>query len=215
MSNLIGGQPDHRLERMILFSDAVFAIAITLLVIEIDVPRLSADGPAAAYWQALAEHIPSFFGFVLSFLVIGRFWSGHHAMFSQVARFDESLVWPNLQLLMMIAFMPFATAFLTRNIGAAVPSLIYNLCFLATALLSVRLAHKALSPELLGDGADLGLVRLIKVRGWAVVVIAMISVIGVFFVSLYSTMFLATTSLWLQLITRWNAKKAVAAIAAD
>ena len=130
-------QPDHKAERLIFFSDAVFAIAITLLVIEIEVPTLgTAHGSG---WHAMRELLPSFAGFAISFLVIGRFWMGHHAALAQLSVFSPRLLWPNLFLLMAIAFMPFATAFLSRNFGEIFPTAFYNATLLVTALLSWNL----------------------------------------------------------------------------
>ena len=128
---------DHPLERLIFFSDAVFAIAITLLVIEIHVPVLGPVGDRA-FIEALVHLIPSFVGFMLSFLVIARFWTGHHSAFNLIARYDASLLRPNIYLLMAIVFMPFATAFMAQNIGNRVPMTFYCVTLLITAILSYR-----------------------------------------------------------------------------
>jgi len=133
---------DHKLERLIFFSDAVFAIAITLLVIEIHVPHLDNASDAAAL-QQLVDLWPSFFGFALSFLVIGRFWMGHHAALSAVPGFSQALMWPNMVMLMAIAFMPFVTAFMSQNRGQFVPFATYHLFLALTGFLSYRVVSIA------------------------------------------------------------------------
>lgn len=97
------------LGRTIAFSDGVFAIAITLLVLSIDVP----DGFAR---KELSEFIrdewPQFFAYFLSFAVIGRFWIGHHHVFSMLQDFDRRLIVLNLAYLSMIVLVPFPTELL-------------------------------------------------------------------------------------------------------
>lgn len=132
-------ESEHLLERLVFFSDAVFAIAITLLVIEIHIPELPAQSDNDGAWRELLHIGPSLFAFALSFLVIGRFWMGHHRAFGAVRHYDERMVWPNLQYLLGVAFMPFATAFLGRNFGHFVPALVYNATMLFCALLNWRL----------------------------------------------------------------------------
>jgi len=124
----------------VFFSDAVFAIAITLLVLDIHVPNFPHAISIAQSWQAFLDLSPSFFAFALSFLVIGRFWMGHHERFRTVRHFSARLMWPNLIYLMTIAFMPFATAFLGQNLGHFVPELVYNVSMLALALVAFWLA---------------------------------------------------------------------------
>ena len=103
-----------RLERLTFFSDAVFAIAMTLLVVEVRAPHLD-PGTNRALAQALVDLIPNYIGFVVSFVVIARFWIGHHRVMALLARADARLVRWNLALLMAIAFLPFPTAVLSNN----------------------------------------------------------------------------------------------------
>jgi uncharacterized membrane protein len=130
------------LERLVFFSDAVFAIAITLLVLEIHVPRLESGAPSAAFAAELGQLVPNMLGFALSFMVIGLFWLGHHRLFVGTHVFASALMWPNLFFLMAIAFMPFATAFMSANGNAFVPALVYNLTLLASALGIWWLSHR-------------------------------------------------------------------------
>ena len=92
--------------RTAAFSDGVFAIAITLLVVFIEIPQVSGD---AALQEALGERAPEFRGYVIGFLVISLFWIGHHRFFAELHRFDERLMFVNLAYLAAIAFLPFAT----------------------------------------------------------------------------------------------------------
>ena len=178
--------PDHLLERMLFFSDAVFAIAITLLIIEVHVPELPPRSPPSAYLHELLELLPGFFGFVLSFLVIARFWITHHAAFAHAPPFDARLLWPNVQLLMTVAFMPFATAFFARNMGAMVPAQVYFLVLMLAAWLSVRMVRKATE---LGDaqgfhGAE-GL-AILRTRGLSILFAAVLAFLLGFLVPQFS-----------------------------
>jgi uncharacterized membrane protein len=100
-------------ERVVFFSDAVFAIAITLLVIEIHVPHIAVRTDAGL-GQALLELLPKYIGFVVSFFVIGRFWIGHHRICGHLAKADEGFISRNLLFLLLIAFGPFPTALISE-----------------------------------------------------------------------------------------------------
>lgn len=103
---------EFQLERMILFSDAVFAIAITLLVIEIKVPEIEREHlTEQELLHRLANMIPKFFGFIVSFMLIGLYWTVHHRLFGFVINYTNKLLWLNLLFLFAIALMPFSTAF--------------------------------------------------------------------------------------------------------
>ncbi len=153
MSRSESARDAHSLERLVFFSDAVFAIAITLLVLEIDVPHLPEGANTADFGSALYRLLPSFFAFSLSFLVIGRFWIGHHDLFGQITRYSGQLLFPNLLYLMAIAFMPFATAFMGANLGKFVPSLLYNCTLFVTAVLDWNVTRVGYKSHVMADTA--------------------------------------------------------------
>src|SRR5215203_2541136 len=84
---------EFQLERMILFSDAVFAIAITLLVIEIKIPSIDRHiATDQLLMESLDELIPKFIGFLFSFLIIGSYWMLHHRMFEYVVNYTRRML---------------------------------------------------------------------------------------------------------------------------
>lgn len=102
------------LERLVFFSDAVFAIAITLLAIEIRLPAVEGSLSDADLAQALLNIAPKYLGYAISFLVVGSFWMSHHRKFRYIQRFDRRLMVINLLLLMLIGFMPFPTSIISE-----------------------------------------------------------------------------------------------------
>lgn len=119
MSNQLHNElrKEFQLERLILFSDAVFAIAITLLVIEIKIPEFPHDTVTdAQIGHALTELIPKFIGFLVSFLLIGQYWIVHHRMFGYVVNFTGRLIWLNIFFLLTVALMPFSTGFYSEYV---------------------------------------------------------------------------------------------------
>ena len=157
---------DQQLERLTFFSDAVFAIAITLLVIEIHVPHPTADTDDA-WLQALVDLIPHFAGFVLSFFVVGALWAAHHRVFGLLRHYDASIVWPNLLLLMAIAFMPFSSALMSTHPTDRVPEMFYALTLLIAGLLQYRLVRRALRQPYLREDVPEDVVAAMRRRSLA------------------------------------------------
>src|SRR5450631_3763022 len=109
---------EFQLERLILFSDAVFAIAITLLVIELKIPEIPRQWVTETKLvEILANLIPKFVGFLISFFIIGLFWTIHHRMFGYVVNYNPKLLWLNLIFLLFIVIMPFSTSFYSEYIS--------------------------------------------------------------------------------------------------
>ena len=112
---------EFQLERLILFSDAVFAIAITLLVIDIKIPEIPRENATDDHLLfMLKELIPKFISFVISFFLIGQYWRVHHRLFGYVINFNERVIWLNLLFLFAIVLMPFSTAFYSEYVGVMV-----------------------------------------------------------------------------------------------
>jgi uncharacterized membrane protein len=100
----------HRNERIIGLSDGVFAIVLTLLVLELRVPHLPEHANAADMWHALYEMKSKIVGFLLSFLFIASLWFSHNQMFKLFDKVDNAMLWYNNFLLLMVCFIPFPTA---------------------------------------------------------------------------------------------------------
>ncbi len=98
--------------RVLTFSDGMFAIAMTLLVVGIEVPDIPETESVRELWDALGDLSPSIISFVISFAVIGRYWLAHHQFFSLLRAMDQRLIGLNLIYLGFIAFLPFPTALL-------------------------------------------------------------------------------------------------------
>jgi TMEM175 potassium channel family protein len=114
--------------RLEAFSDGVFAVAITLLVLEINVPG------GENLWHQLKEEWPSFASFFVSFWVIGIIWVNHHGVIDHLKRADRPVLYLNLLVLMTVVFIPFSTALMADHLKSGaderVAALVYSGAFL-------------------------------------------------------------------------------------
>ena len=108
-------------ERLEAFSDGVFAIAITLLVLGIEVPDVSDSDLGTA----LSDLVPSVYAYFLGFAIIGLFWVGHHSFFAQVERHDARLLWTNLLFLSLIAAVPFSSGLIGEYDGSQAATIVF------------------------------------------------------------------------------------------
>ena len=100
-------------DRVAFFSDAVFAIAVTLLIINVRVPPSVGTGPALArFGRGLGQELGRIVSWAFSFYVIGRYWIAHHTLFRYLRRIDRRLISLNLLFLAFVAFLPYVTAVL-------------------------------------------------------------------------------------------------------
>jgi uncharacterized membrane protein len=147
---------EHRLfaftlERIVFFSDAVFAIAITLLAIELRLPDLPAGPTDASFLRALGDMWPSFLAFILSFTVIAAYWAGHYRTFRYVLDADGRLVILNFAFLFCIVLLPFPTSLIAEHGDLASAAVVYASLGVATGVTSTllwvypaRIAHLVL-----------------------------------------------------------------------
>jgi uncharacterized membrane protein len=126
---------DNETARLEAFSDGVFAIAITLLVLDLKVPANLAQDQSLL--GALADQWPAYFGFLTSFATIGIMWINHHHLFGMICRFDHPLLVLNAFLLLGVTFIPFPTAVMAAYVekpGAETAALFYSLTFVVIAI---------------------------------------------------------------------------------
>jgi uncharacterized membrane protein len=131
--------------RIVAFSDGVFAIGITLLVLNLEVP----DVPDADLAQALWQDWPHLFAYALSFAVVGRFWLVHHSFFSTLTGFDATLMTSNLVYLGLIVLVPFSSDVLGEYGNTAVAVVIYAGTLGAAGLLNWLMIRYALRSDLI------------------------------------------------------------------
>jgi uncharacterized membrane protein len=160
----IGVGRENETGRIEAFSDGVFAIAITLLIIEIGVPHLEGEPPGTTLPEALLRLWPSFLAYVISFLQIGVIWANHHNRFRFIERSDHVLLFLNILFLMCVAFIPFPTALLAEYLDGtaaeretagviyagtlAVTAVFFTVLWLYAAV-NRRLVNRNLDPHLL------------------------------------------------------------------
>jgi uncharacterized membrane protein len=106
-------------ERINAFSDGVIAILITIMVLELRVPHTTD-------LDALRQLLPVFLTYVLSFIILGIYWSNHHHMFYLTERITGGILWANLHLLFWLSLMPFVTGWMGENHFAALPTALYG-----------------------------------------------------------------------------------------
>ena len=124
------------LERMVFFSDAVFAIVITLLVLPITA-EVELDEAGGGIAQQVWALWPRILSFLISFLVIGQFWIAHHRMFGLIRRIDRAMLGINLVGLLTITFLPLPTAILGADTppGDAFPAVFYAISLSAASFM--------------------------------------------------------------------------------
>lgn len=148
-----GARERTLLERMTFFSDAVFAIAMTLLVIEVRLPKLPVLTDAAL-GHALLGLMPNYIGFLVSFLVLARFWSAHHTVMGLLKATNPRLVWTNLFLLLAVAFTPFPTAIISEYVQLRGGVGLYTGWLVVLGLVNHALIVAASAPGLADDDVD-------------------------------------------------------------
>ena len=114
-------------ERLEAFSDGVFAILITIMVLELKVPH-------GADTAALTPLIPIFLTYVLSYVVLGIYWNNHHHMLQATDRIHGGVLWANLHLLFWLSLIPFVTGWMGENHFAALPTAAYGVVMVGAAI---------------------------------------------------------------------------------
>ena len=191
-------EESRELGRIVNFSDGVFAIVITLLVLDIRVPNIPEDLVSQELPSRILDLGPKFVSYVISFLVIAIYWQVHHRVFRPIRSYDRTLLWLNFLFLMTISFLPFPTSLLGEYSEEQLSVVFYAATAASASLLLVGISwyattgHRLVAPE----SVDEELERRLRVQGLAVPVVFLLS-IGISFFSpraaMYSWLLLAVT----------------------
>ena len=129
----LSGLSKHRIEAL---ADGIFAVAMTLLVLDIKMPESLAYATDAELWQRLATLEHAIASYAISFVILSVYWITHHFQFHFIERADRGLLWINLYLLLCIALVPFTTDLVGDNVHLRLPAWLYgvNLLLIASAL---------------------------------------------------------------------------------
>ncbi|MFI7603454.1 TMEM175 family protein [Actinoplanes sp. NPDC049681] len=176
--------------RLEAFTDAILAIAITLLSLDLKLPARTDGEPLS---EALLRHWPSYLAYVVSFLVIGIMWVNHHAMFHLIARVDRGLLFLNLLLMLVVAAIPFPTALfaehLTETRDSHTAAALYSGTMVAMSLCYIGLWQYVIRhPALLHDQVDLAAARGTS-RRFGFGILIYLATLGLSFVSGTVTLF--------------------------
>jgi uncharacterized membrane protein len=133
--------------RLEAFSDGVFAILITILVLELKVPH-------AVDWDALTPLAPVFLTYVLSFIYLGIYWNNHHHLFHTVDGVNGRILWANQHLLFWLSLIPFVTGWMGENHFAPLPTAIYGVVLLCAGVAYYVLVREIIAQQ--GPHSKLG-----------------------------------------------------------
>jgi uncharacterized membrane protein len=126
--------------RIEAFSDAVLAIVITIMVLEMKVPQ-------GVEVDALRPLVPVFLSYVLSFVFLGIYWNNHHHLLHVTTRVSGTILWANMHLLFWLSLVPFVTGWMGENHFAPVPTALYGVILLLAAIAYLLLQHAILVQE--------------------------------------------------------------------
>lgn len=167
VTNDTGDDPIDRykpsLERLVFFSDAVIAIAMTLLALELPVPTGDTN---AKWWDSFHGHWPEYLAFLISFVIIGNFWKGHHRIFRYVTATDRTLIGRNLWCLFTVVLMPFAskTIFEHESRTVSLGVTFYALIIAANSAAWLSIVSHLRRPGLTSDELPAGELRTTRDR---------------------------------------------------
>ena len=172
----------RELDRIIFFSDAVFAIVMTLLILDIQVPSIPADLVSTELPHRVLDLWPEFFSYVLSFIVIGTYWMAHHGTFRYIESYDRALMWLNLLFLLSISFVPFPTSLLGDYGDQQFAVVLYAVSLAIPRLLLALIWWYAIKGRIsISDRLDPRLSRYHLGRSLSIAAIFLLSVIISFF----------------------------------
>ena len=180
---------EFELERLILFSDAVFAIAITILIIEIKFPEVEKGATTGEIFKAFTPTLIQFGAFVLSFFFIGQAWMRHLQLFRYLLKYNMGLIRRNLIFLFFIVSFPFSASGITEHIrpGFMLPLIIYFFNIAAVTVCQYLITHYIfiVKPQLCTAGYETEKKYLLLSSKWTAIALGFTAFLYVLFLILF------------------------------
>ena len=179
--------------RIEAFSDGVMAIIITIMVLELRVPKLATIFSRGEFWQEMASFWPKLLAYAISFVIVGIYWVNHHSFFHLLRKNDGKLLWYNNFLLFWMSLMPFGTAFLGEHPRAPEAAIIFGSIMTMAGISFVLMGNYAMfHSDLMHEHISMETRRANYRKYWPGIVLYFISVLvapfsiwvswGIFFV---------------------------------
>ncbi len=194
--------------RLESLSDGIFAFAMTLLVIGLNLPDKSAviQTPEFAAHQLLSLY-SDFFHYVLAFLILGAFWLSHHIEVHPLRALDRVYIWLNLGTLLFVALLPFSTSFSGDFSGVSLGAIIFELNLFAIGMgMYFQWSYATRNPRLVEPGLDKNFIRHVGIRTLVVPGISLVAILVALTGNLYSTVLYMLIPFVEYSINRWEAK---------
>ena len=169
------GWSKHRVEAL---TDGIFAVAMTLLVIDLKLPDQALIHAQAELIDALKHLLPRAISWLISFFVLATFWVGHHRVFHYVRSVDQGLLWRNIVLLALVSLMPFSSSIIGEYGGAFVSQVFYNANMMALGLVALwKARYVRLHPELCHTAMPEGAYHAARLRSGGLIAIGAVALI--------------------------------------
>jgi uncharacterized membrane protein len=182
--------------RIAALADGIFAVAMTLLVLDLKLPEGTKMSNDAAVWRQLSELTGRFSTYALSFIVLGIFWISHHSLFHFVRRVSRDMLWLNLLFLLFITLLPFSTNLLSAHNHLQTPVVVYGINLLLLCSISLlQLSYLGRHPELSHDQLTPSWIANVRRR----LLIPMVIVVTSIAISFYNPS-IAMSAYWLLFI---------------
>jgi len=176
-------------DRLEAFSDGVIAILITIMVLEL-------HPPVGATLAALQVVLPRLLNYLLSFIYVGIYWNNHHHLLHATDKVNGAILWANLHLLFWLSLVPFATAYAGRTGFAPLPTAVYGLVFLLSAIAYTILQRAII--KLHGPSSRLSIAVGSDVKGYTSLALYSLGIAAAFFQPLVAFgLYIAVAIIWL------------------
>jgi uncharacterized membrane protein len=174
-SAITRGLSKHRIEAL---TDGIYAVAMTLLVLELKIPETAPLRDEAAFVRELAHLVPKFIAWVISFFILAIFWLSHHRAFHYVRSVDRRLLAINVITLLFASLVPFSSALVGEHSNFFIAQVIYAANMAALALMAIwQITHLERHPELCHTPVPWYAAKASRFRSWSLVAVAALAVL--------------------------------------